>query len=230
MRVKGWTLTELLVAIMIIGVLTGLILTGVHRVRERARQTACLSSLRQLGKAFLMYAQDHDGFLPPYRNWPIQAWGDGVTPPELPWLKGCSWGGERGTFYAPHLLFASVNPYLQSIEVWFCPSDPYAGVETFYWCIFHKYTSYNFQIKRPINLRDTGYYGKHRYVEPSVFCLAEDPNYKEAEKTCIGIGDPEEHRECVKWWHVVGGNHFEGINRLFLDGHVKWSPIIHVVE
>ena len=229
MRTKGWTLIELLTVITIIGVLMGLVFAGIYMVKEKGRQIACASNLGQLGKAFLMYAQDNDGFLPPYRNWPIQAWGDGVTPPELPWLKGCSWSGERGTFYAPHLLFTSINPYLQSAEVWFCPSDPYAGTETFYWCIFHKYTSYNFRIKRPINLRDTGYYGK-RFIPPSSFCLAEDPNYKEAEKACFDTGDPEKYRDCVKWWHAIGGNHFKGTNRLFLDGHVKWFPIIHVVE
>lgn len=229
MRFKGFTLVELLVVIAIISALAGLIFAGVQRAREKGRQTVCMSNLRQLGQAFLMYAQDNEGFLPPYRNWPIQAWGDGVTPPELPWLKGCGWGGERGTFYAPYLLFASIDPYLRSEDVWFCPSDPYAKTETFYWCIFHKYTSYHFNIKRPINLRDTGYYGRHRYIDPSSFRLAEDPNYKEAEKACFGIEDPEYYRECMKWWCVPGGNHFNGTNQLFLDGHVKWFPIIHIV-
>jgi len=73
------------------------------------------------------------------------------------------------------------------------------------------------------------YYGRHRYIDPSSFRLAEDPNYKEAEKACFGIEDPEYYRECMKWWCVPGGNHFNGTNQLFLDGHVKWFPIIHIV-
>ncbi|MFN4179820.1 MAG: H-X9-DG-CTERM domain-containing protein [Armatimonadota bacterium] len=227
MRFKGLTLIELLVVIAIISALAGLIFAGVQRAREKGRQTVCMSNLRQLGQAFLMYAQDNDGFLPPYRNWPIQAWGDGVTPPELPELKGCGWGGERGTFYAPYLLFASVNPYLRSKDVWFCPSDPYAGTETFYWCIFHKYASYFFNIKRPINLRDTGYYGRFGYVNPASYFLAWDPNYKDPKKACHS--GSEEYYDCVKWWRVPGGNHLGGVNHLFLDGHVKWFPIIHIV-
>ncbi len=225
MHSNGWTLIELLVVITITSVLIGLIFAGVQRVREKGRQSACASNLRQVGQAFLMYAQDNDGYLPPYRNWPIQAWGDGVTPPELPWLKGCSWGGERGTLYAPHLLFYSVNPYLRNKEVWFCPSDPYAGTETFYWCIFHKYTSYWFNIKRPINLRDTGYYRRDLYKDPSSFMLASDPKFKKDEKACYA-NDPD-YLDCVKWWRVPGGNHFDGTNQLYLDGHVKWFPIIH---
>lgn len=197
-------------------------------VREKARQTVCLSNLKQLGSAFLMYAQDNDGCFPPYRNWPIQAWGDGVTPPELPELKGCGWGGERGTFYAPYLLFASVNPYLKSADVWFCPSDPYAGTETFYWCIFHKHTSYFFNIKSPSRLRDTGYYGRSHYIDPSSYILANDPNHELAfEIGCPDVGDPEVYQGCVKWWLVRGGNHFRGLNELFLDGHVKWWRIVH---
>jgi prepilin-type N-terminal cleavage/methylation domain-containing protein/prepilin-type processing-associated H-X9-DG protein len=228
MRFKGLTLVELLVVIAIISALAGLIFASVQRAREKGRQTVCMSNLRQLGQAFLMYAQDNEGFLPPYRNWPIQAWGDGVTPPELPWLKGCGWGGERGTFYAPYLLFASIDPYLRSEDVWFCPSDPYAGTETFYWCIFHKYTSYWFNIKRPINLRDTGYYGRFRYIDPSSFFLAKDPKHKLDEYACNGLEDePEEYSACVKMWVVPGGNHFEGVNVLYLDGHVKWLKIIH---
>lgn len=225
MRFKGLTLIELLVVIAIISALAGLVFAGAQMTRERGRQTVCMSNLRQLGQAFLMYAQDNEGFLPPYRNWPIQAWGDGVTPPELPWLKGCGWGGERGTFYAPYSLFASIDPYLRSRDVWFCPSDPYAGTETFYWCIFHKYTSYHFTISR--KMRDTGYYGK-RFIPPSSCQLALDPKYKLDEYACVGLeSEPEYYFECAKKWLVPGGNHFEGVNTLYLDGHVKWLKIIH---
>lgn len=226
MRSRGLTLIELLVVITIASVLMGLIFAGVHWVREKARQTTCMSNLRQLGKAFLMYAQDNDGYLPPYRNWPIQAWGDGVTPPELPWLEGCGTGGEKGTFYAPYLLFASINPYLHNQEVWFCPSDPYAGTETFYWCIFHKYTSYAISARR--NLRDTGVYHRFGYMDPSSYCLARDPKHKKDEYACKGLEDlPEEYSACAEKWIVPGGNHFEGVNVLFLDGHVEWWKIIH---
>lgn len=235
MRSTGLTLVELLVVIAVISALAGLTFAGIQRVREKGRQTVCMSNLRQLGKAFLMYAQDNDGCFPPYRNWPMQAWGDqGAMPPELPWLKGCSWGGVKGTvtIYAPYLLFASVEPYLRNEGVWFCPSDPYAGHETFHWCIFHKYTSYNYRCPEPVRTRDTGYYGRFRYIDPSSCLLALDPSYKDINKACsstIAQVDPEEYRECVRWWVVPGGNHFNGTNQLFLDGHVKWFPIVHVV-
>ncbi len=225
MRLRGLTLIELLVVVAIMSALMGLIFAGFHRVREKAKQVACASNLRQLGQAFLLYAQDNDGCFPPYRNWPSNAWGDGVTPPEMPWLKGCGFSAHRDTFYAPHLLFLSINPYLRNEDVWFCPSDPYAKTETFYWCIFHKYTSYTYGARSPKYLRDTGYYPpRGKYREPSSVSLACDPKNEKVEWICKPTHP--DYLDCLSVWDVPGGNHFEGINMVFLDGHVRWQLLI----
>ncbi|MCS7225350.1 MAG: type II secretion system GspH family protein [Armatimonadetes bacterium] len=223
--VPAWTLVELLVVIAIVASLTGLILAGVSAVRERASQTVCLSNLSQLGKAFLMYAQDWDDLLPPYRNWPIQAWGDGVTPPEIPWLKGCGRAGDRGTIFAPHLLFLSVNTYARSADLWFCPADPYAGTETFYWCIFHRFTSYYFSVKRPGRLTVMGLWTRSKHFPPSEVRLAVDPNFHLKGEACKGIWEPDYYRACKEVWDIPGGQHRNGVNELYLDGHVHWSRL-----
>lgn len=61
---RGFTPIELLVAIAIIGVLIGLTLAAVQRVREAARRAECLNRLRQQGLAVLSYEATH-GRLPP---------------------------------------------------------------------------------------------------------------------------------------------------------------------
>src|SRR5256712_9936832 len=57
---RGFTLVELLVVIAIIAILAAILFPVFAHAREKARQTSCLSNLKQLGAAMLMYAQDYD--------------------------------------------------------------------------------------------------------------------------------------------------------------------------
>jgi type II secretory pathway pseudopilin PulG len=56
---------ELLVVVAIISVLASLLLPALTQARARARQTACLSNLRQIGLAAFSYQTDHDGYVMP---------------------------------------------------------------------------------------------------------------------------------------------------------------------
>lgn len=57
---SGFTLIELLVVVAIIAVIAAILFPVFARAREKARQTACASNIRQIAAAWTMYAQDND--------------------------------------------------------------------------------------------------------------------------------------------------------------------------
>jgi len=111
-RTLGFTLIELLVALAVIAILAALVLSVFHSVREKSRQTVCLSNLRQLGMAVYAYAQDDNRLLPPYNSKGIETGTGRVIP-------------EHG---AP--LVSCLAPYTRNRDIWFCPTDIYARTFT----------------------------------------------------------------------------------------------------
>lgn len=67
-RKGAFTLIELLVVIAIIAILAAILFPVFAQARAKARQTACLSSMRQIGTAVTMYAQDYDESVVPSQN------------------------------------------------------------------------------------------------------------------------------------------------------------------
>ena len=75
----SFTLVELLVVIAILGLLTGLMVPALGKAREASQSGVCLSNLKQLGSATMMFVADNNGALPGGRgaepgNWYVVLW------------------------------------------------------------------------------------------------------------------------------------------------------------
>ncbi|HSV73990.1 MAG TPA: DUF1559 domain-containing protein [Chthonomonadales bacterium] len=113
-RRMAFTLIELLVVIAIIAILAAILFPVFARAREQARKTACVSNLKQISLAMLMYVQDYDERFPagkancshgPFDSW-NQAPGQGIDDFHM-----------QAQWYA-----ALCSPYVKSVQLYRCPS------------------------------------------------------------------------------------------------------------
>jgi len=95
-RSNAFTLIELLVVIAIIAILAAILFPVFAQAREKARQTSCLSNMKQIGIGLMMYSSDYDSQYPPSQL------GSGT---EL-----VSW---------PQMM----QPYIKNEQVFTCPSS-----------------------------------------------------------------------------------------------------------
>jgi len=96
-RRLGFTLIELLVVIAIIAILAAILFPVFARAREKARQTSCLSNLKQVGLAVQMYNTDYDS---------TYAMSLYLVPPNR-----------------VYTCYDAVLPYMKNVQILECPSQ-----------------------------------------------------------------------------------------------------------
>ncbi|WP_309721866.1 DUF1559 domain-containing protein [Armatimonas sp.] len=79
----GFTLIELLVVIAIIAILAAILFPVFAQARESARQTSCLSNLKQIAMADMMYLQDYDETFVPVGGTSEKVWPAGTAPAQM---------------------------------------------------------------------------------------------------------------------------------------------------
>jgi|GEM_PF-346699 len=105
-RTSAFTLIELLVVIAIIAILAAILFPVFAQAKEAAKKTTCLSNVRQLNNAWIMYATDYDD------TW-VTTGKQYFDPTSI--ASGVSVGGNPNDF------FYLAQPYVKNYNIFFCP-------------------------------------------------------------------------------------------------------------
>ncbi len=224
---SAFTLIELLVVIAIIAILAAILFPVFAQAREKARQTACLSNMKQLGLGYTMYAQDYDNTLPlavdnePYIGMArMQAYLKNrqiMKCPSSQYDKGAvqhAQGENGGGFYI-------TDPNAQCVGL----GVSTAGKAGFYNDIYAP-TDYDFNPSllqyNSVNCGDGSHYYPVRGIDSS--------DITSPAKATLLVEFPSAYyqwpgsNQNPNFWGGAGykGRHSEGSVILHMDGHAKW--------
>lgn len=204
-RRGGFTLIELLIVIAIIALLAAILFPVFNRARENARRASCMSNMKQLGLALTMYTQDYDETLP----------GNSSLDQGAGLAKGFMDEASPRNFHK------ALYPYVRNLQVYICPSAlPYTA------------TGSSASPYAEVTVADggnTSYAGNYIIADRTlaalpapaeIVCLHEFNIYQRAAQ----MRPYPSGADYIQFHNNKMDNvHFDGANRLFCDGHAKWS-------
>ena len=226
----GFTLIELLVAIAIIAILAALLFPVFAKSREKARQAACASNLKQLSLAFLMYAQDYDETIFPQGGANLRY--DGYI---YPYEKTLS------VYYCPDFSAQTANTNGIPDVMGVAPGQGYisSSFPTSLWSSYSLDNFYHFPATNPCQVGYELYPGGAyppvltRLAAPSHLIMLLDGLGQDMRActdgtfayVCPNANPPYAHWACSGGVGDIIARHSGGLNVSYFDGHVKWATL-----
>jgi len=192
---SGFTLIELLVVIAIIAILAAILFPVFAKAREKARQTSCLSNVKQISLGIVQYAQDYDEMMVANATAVYDYMSPDGTPIHIAPPSAMLW------MYLTY-------PYVRNVQIYRCPSYANAWSATLYdgSCGYGK-NPYLSNVS--MALMD----------QPATTILLVDSNYYLADWDVRADPDHPLNSDNAD---PPRDQHNEGANFGFADGHAKW--------
>lgn len=207
----AFTLIEILASMAIVAVLAALLFPAIGKMTQKAREAKCLSNLRQLGSAWLAYANDNGGRLA------SSGWKNTSTNPDYPGIRDYA-GMPAGSIGSDPWLRATVftcpalqaNPATATQEAFFRTY----GVNELACDLYYPNPTYGGQKRRLANIN-----------RPSQFAVAMDGSIAPGSPASSLYGSTCSNRQGKEQWVQMphGSPSNKGANVLYADGHVAWT-------
>lgn len=210
MNRRGFTLIELLVVIAIIAILAAILFPVFATAKEHARQTQCLSNLRQLGNAFLQYLDDNNGIMPAV-GWT----GFNETPSGTGNWCGCTAPFDQGGSLL--LQRSQVFPYVRNSKIFACPSDR-SQIGKYILDPAKIQLSYSMNEQLCRVKKDACTFKR----ETKMLLLIHESRGSQNSTSPKGINDGIFMVTPGHQQDLPNDVHYEGSTVLLLDGHAKW--------